>query len=112
MVDDLASVTSVVVVLPEEVDVINAESMREQLRTEFGPGVAVVIAEMTSTAFCDISCFRNLLIAHDEAGANGAELRPVILPSPVLRLLMMRGFDQRLCVYPSVDLAQTGKSAQ
>ena len=41
----------------------DAESVCEQLRAESGPGVAVVIADMTSAAFCDVACFRNLLIA-------------------------------------------------
>jgi anti-anti-sigma factor len=103
--------TPVIVVLPDEVDITNAESMREQLRTEFRPGVAVVIADMTSTAFCDVACFRNLLIAHSEAGANGTQLRLVIGPGPVFRVLMMLGFDHRLDVYPSLRLAHAGKPA-
>ena len=109
--DDPGSFTPVIVVLPDEVDITNAESMREQLRTEFGAGVAVVIADMTSTAFCDVACFRNLLVAHDEAGANGTQLRLVIGPGPVFRLLMMLGLDHRLAVYPSLRLARSGNSA-
>lgn len=108
---DLAPMTSVVVVLPEEVDVTNAGSMREQLRSAFGPGITLVVADMRSTSFCDVSCFRTLVAAHDEAGVNGAELRLVIRPSAVRRALTMLGLDQRLRVYPSLELARADGSA-
>ena len=106
--DELDLLTSVVIGCPEEVDIVNAESMRQQLRRGFGPGVAVVIAGMTATMFCDMACFRNLLIAQDEAVANGAELRLVIGPGPVLRILKVAGFDGGFSVYPTVALARAG----
>jgi len=110
-VDFKSSAASVTVVLPEEIDVTNAESMREQLLSALSPGVAVVIADMTSTAFCDTSCFRNLLIAHADAGASGVQLRLVIHPGTVWRVLMLLGLDHLLSIYPTVGSAQTGESA-
>jgi anti-anti-sigma factor len=110
-VDHKGSAASVTVVLPEEIDITNAESMREQLLSAFSPGVAVVIADMTSTAFCDTSCFRNLMIAHADALASGAQLRLVIHPGTVWRALMVLGVDRLLSIYPTVDSAQTGESA-
>lgn len=104
-------VAPVVVALPEEIDISNADSMREQLRSAFRPGVAVVIADMTSTAFCDMSGWRNLLSAHDDAGADGVQLRLVIPPGGVRRVLKLLGFDRVLAVYPSLDSARTGDSA-
>jgi anti-sigma B factor antagonist len=101
-----------VVVLPEEIDITNAGAMREELCSAFSPGVAVVIADMTSTAFCDTSCFRNLLIAHADAHATGAQLRLVILPGGVRRVLKLLGLDRQLSVYPSVDSARIGDSAR
>lgn len=105
------SVAPIVVVLPQEIDITNADSMRERLRSALSPGVTVVIADMTSTAFCDISGCRNLLSAHDEAGACGAQLRLVIQPGGVGRVLKLLGFDRLLAVYPSLDSARTGDSA-
>jgi anti-anti-sigma regulatory factor len=79
----------------------------EQLRSAFRPGVTVVIADMTPTAFCDTSCFRNLLMAHEAAGAAGAQLRLVVHPGAVWRALTMLGFDRLLSVYPSLESAET-----
>ena len=98
----------VVVVLPEEIDITNADSMREQLRSAFGPGVTVVIADMTSTAFCDISGWRGLLGAHDDAGVGGAQLRLVIHSGGLRRVLKLLGFDRLMPVYPSLDSTRTG----
>jgi anti-sigma B factor antagonist len=109
-VNDQSSVAPVVA-LPEEIDVTNADAMREQLRSALSPGVAVVIADMTSTAFCESSCFRNLPIAHDDATACGAQLRLVILPGAVRRALQLLGFDRLLSVYPSLDSATVGGPA-
>ena len=100
------SVAPLILVLPEEIDVTNADSIGEQLRSAFGPGVTVVIADMTSTAFCDSSGFRNLLIAHERAGTVGAQLRLVIHPGAIWRALATMGFDRLLSVYPSLELAQ------
>lgn len=101
----------VVVVLPEEIDITNADSIGEQLRSAFGPGVTVVLADMTSTAFCDISGWRGLLGAHDDAGVGGAQLRLVIHPGGARRVLKLLGFDRLMPVYPSLDSARSGGSA-
>ena len=104
-------VTPVVVVLPEEIDLSNADSILQQLRSAFSRGVTVVIADMTSTAFCDILGCRNLLSAHDDAEASGVQLRLVIHPGGVRRALKLLGFDRLLSVYPSLESARTGDSA-
>lgn len=104
-------VAPVVVVLPEEIDITNADSMRQQLRSAFGPGVTVVIADMTSTAFCDVSGCRNLLGAHDDAGADGAQLRLVIHADGVRQVLKLLGFDRLLSVYSNLDSARPGDLA-
>ena len=106
-----SSAAPVVVVLPEEIDVTNADSIGEQLRSAFGPGASVVIADMTSTAFCDTSGFRNLLIAHAQAESAGAQLRVVVRPGAVWRALATLGLDRLLSVYSSLDSAQAGNAA-
>jgi anti-anti-sigma factor len=100
-----------VVVLPEEIDITNAEPIGEQLRAVFTPGVPVVIADMSSTAFCDTACFRHLMIANDYAVASGAQLRLVIGPGAVWRALTTLGFDRLLAVYPNLESALKGDSA-
>jgi anti-anti-sigma factor len=110
-VDLQKTVAPVVVVLPQEIDITNADSMRGRVRSALSPGVTVVIADMMSTAFCDIAGCRNLLCAHDDAGACGAQLRLVIQPGGVRRVLKLLGFDRLLAVYPSLDSARKGDSA-
>ena len=105
------SAAPVIVVLPEEIDVTNAHSIREQIHPALSPGVTVVIADMTSTAFCDGSGLRNLLIAHEHAQASGAQLRVVIHPGAAWRALPTLGFDRLPSVYPSLELAELGELA-
>lgn len=106
-----ALVTPVVVALPEEIDITNADSMRERLRSAVSPGVTVVIGDMTATAFCDMSGWRNLLSAHDGAETCGVQLRLVVHPGGVRRVLKLVGFDCLLSVYPSLDSARAGNCA-
>ena len=46
-----------VVELPEEIDITNATAVCEQLRSAFRSGFPLVIADMTSTVFCDSGSF-------------------------------------------------------
>ena len=101
----------VVVVMPEEIDIGNAAAMRELLNSACSPGVTVVIADLTSSAFCDMSGWRNLLSAHEYAGARGAQLRLVIRPGGLRRVLKLLGFDCQLSVYPDLESASTGGCA-
>jgi anti-anti-sigma factor len=74
----------VVVALPAEVDISNAEGIGEALRAAFAPGVRTVIADMTGTRFCDSTGISMLVLAHRKALANHAELRVVALSTAVL----------------------------
>jgi anti-sigma B factor antagonist len=98
-----------VVRLPPEIDITNADSVGGELRAAFRPGIAVVIADMTQTTFCDSAAARNLLLANDEAAERQAELR-LALPSPtVLRALKVMGLDRVLRIYPSLESALRGE---
>ncbi len=55
MSDQAAQTTPVVVVLQAEIDVTNSELVHDRLMAAATPGVGVVIADMTSTTFCDSS---------------------------------------------------------
>lgn len=94
-----------IVTLPAEIDITNANSVGEELRAAFRPGVAVVIADMTATAFSDSAAARNLLLAHDKATEAQAELRLAIPSATVLRILTVLGLDRVLQIYPSLESA-------
>jgi anti-sigma B factor antagonist len=96
-----------IVTLPGEIDITNAESTGDALRAAFGPGVAVVIADMAGTGFADLSAVRCLLLASKQAAQADAELRLVIGSAAVLRVLQITGADQVLTIYPTLQAALT-----
>jgi anti-sigma B factor antagonist len=94
-----------IVAFPPEVDITNAAGLGAELLAAFRPGVAVVIADMTLTAFCDSSGIRHLLIANDRAKRSLAQLRVVAATDQVLRVLHVTGVDQVLDIRLSMDVA-------
>ena len=102
---DPAQVQPVVVTLPAEIDIANADAVGEQLAAALGPGVTVVVADMTATTFCDSRGVRMLVLAQRQAVANGAELR-LLLPNPrVMRVWRILGLEMVLPVYQSLEEA-------
>jgi anti-anti-sigma factor len=94
-----------VVTLPAEIDIANAEQVGEQLSSAIARGAGIVIADMTGTRFCDSSGISMLVQAHRQAAANQAELRLVVLATAVLRALKLVRMDFLLPIYPSLDAA-------
>jgi anti-sigma B factor antagonist len=92
----------VVVTLPAEIDISNADRIGQELCAAFAPGVRTVIADMTGTTFCDSSGISMLVLAHRKAMTNNAELRLVALSTAVLRALTLVRIDYLLTVYPSL----------
>jgi anti-sigma B factor antagonist len=96
----------VVVPLPAEIDISNSESVGAELGAACASGAGVIIADLTSTDFCDSSGIRYLLLAHDEAAAHDAQLRLAVQPDGmVLRMLTLMGLHQVLQVHVSLDEA-------
>ena len=66
-----------IVTLPGEIDITNSAAVKASLLAVLdGPGL--VIADMTSTTFCDSSGLRMLIVARDRAEARRCTLRIVI----------------------------------
>jgi anti-sigma B factor antagonist len=101
-----------IVTLPSEFDITNADSVGGELRAAFRPGVAVVIADMTRTTFCDSAAARNLLLANDKAIERQAELRLAIPSATVLRTLTVLGLDRVLRIYPGLEAALTSEPSR
>ena len=107
MIDRECLVGPVVVVeLPDEIDIVNTDCVGERLAVAIVPGVAVVIADLTVTVFCDCAGVRSLLLAGRRASAVHAELRLVTGARAVLRILELLGADRVLPVYPDLSMAQ------
>jgi anti-anti-sigma factor len=99
---------AVVVALPAEMDIVNAESLGELLGAAIVPGVTVVVADLMTTNFCDCAGINSLVLASRKASASCAELRLAVRSPAVLRVLGLTGADQVLRVYP--DLGTTLRS--
>jgi anti-anti-sigma factor len=94
---------AVVVVLPPEIDVTNSEIVHAQLVAALMPGVSVVVADMTTTTFCDSSGVHAVIFAHEAAAAQGVEMRlAVSAEGSVRRVLQLIGVSSVMPVYPSV----------
>jgi len=89
--------------LAAEIDLTNSERACGQLEAAIACGAAVVVADLTSTRFCDCSSLRHLLGVQQRAAAAGVQVR-FVMPSgsPVRRLADLTGLDKPLRIYPSV----------
>ena len=95
----------VVANLPPEIDIANADQVSDQLTAMLGPGVRVVIADLSGTRFCDSWGFRYLLLAARTAAANGAELRLAAPREAVWQVVELMGLDHMVRAYPTVEAA-------
>jgi anti-anti-sigma factor len=96
-----------VVSFPEHVDMSNAAQVRDQLLGVFDSGAAVVIADMSATAWCDYVGVDAVARACQRAAVCQAELRLVATAPAVRRLLAAHGLDRLVPVYSSVEAAIT-----
>lgn len=101
---------AVVVTLPPEIDMANADGVGEQLRSAFTPGVTIVIADLTPTVFCDSYGVRSLVLAYRCAAGHHAQLRLAVPDTKVRQVLELQGLDRLLLVYPSLGAALTAGS--
>jgi anti-sigma B factor antagonist len=99
----------VVVPLPREIDMTNAESVTRDLDAAFAPRVRVVIGDLTSTTFCDSAGIRALALAHQHAIDSKVQLRLALQSGgAVWRVLEIMDLIAVLATYPSVEAAQAG----
>ena len=103
MNDQAERTMPVVVVLPAEIDVTNSELVHDKLVAALTPGVGVVIADMTSTSFCDSSGVHAVIFANETAVARGVQMRIAVSPEgSVRRVLQLIGVAGVVPVYPSL----------
>jgi anti-sigma B factor antagonist len=103
MSEQRAQIMPVVVVLPAEIDVTNSDEAYQQLDAALAPGVGAVIADLTSTSFCDSSGVHAILRAHDRATAREIAFRLAVSPGgSVRRVLELTGATSIMPVYATV----------
>ncbi|MCW2933829.1 MAG: rsbV5 [Actinomycetia bacterium] len=106
MNDRAAQIKPVIVVLPAEIDVTNSDGVYQQLLAALASGVGTVIADMTSTSFCDSSGVHAIVRAHERATAQDMVLRLAVSPTgSVHRVLQLTGAVLVMPVHSSVQEA-------
>jgi anti-sigma B factor antagonist len=91
-----------VVVLPAEVDLSNADTIREELLSVLNQGAVLLIADMSRTTFCDSAGVRALVRTFRRAVASASGMCLVVGTPAVRRVLAITGVDRLINIYPSV----------
>jgi anti-sigma B factor antagonist len=97
-----------VVALPAEIDISNADQIREDLLSLLNRGAVRLVADLSQTIFCDSAGVRALARTLRRAEASQSEMRLVVATAPVQRVLTLTGVDRVLDIYPSVTAALLG----
>lgn len=94
-----------VVTLAGEIDISNADQVREDLLSILNRGATLLVVDMSATTFCDSAGLNALVRAFKRATASGAGMRLVVSAPSVLRVLAITGVDHLIDTYPSVAVA-------
>jgi anti-sigma B factor antagonist len=101
-----------VVTLPAEIDVTNADSVREDLLAVLNHGAVLLIADLSNTTFCDSAGVSALVRTFTRAAASDSGMRLVVSTPAVQRVLSITGVDRLLDIYPSVAASLAGPHDQ
>ena len=91
-----------VVTLPVEIDVTNADAIGEELLAVLNQGASLLVADMSTTIFCDSSGVSALVRVFRRAASSGQAMRLAVSTPAVQRVLSISGVDRLVNVYPSV----------
>jgi anti-sigma B factor antagonist len=94
-----------VVTLPREIDITNADEIRERLLSAASQGASILVADLSQTTFCDSAGVTALVRAFRRANENGTKFRLVTTSPSVLRVLEITGVDRLIDVYPTISEA-------
>ena len=101
-----------VVTLPPEIDVTNADMVREELASVLNQGAALLIADLSKTSFCDSAGVSALVRTFRQAATSESSMRLVVSTPAVERVLSITGVDRLLEMFPSVAASLAGPAGQ
>ena len=101
-----------VVTLPAEIDVTNADTVREELLSVLNQGAALLVADLSTTSFCDSAGVSALVRTFRRAGTSESSMRLVVSTPAVQRVLSITGVDRLVDTYPSVAASLAGQGGQ
>ena len=88
-----------------EIDLTNAEGLRDTLLAALNAGAQGLVVDMTATTFIDSAGVTALVRASRRSAATEATVRLAVTSPAVLRVLNLVGIDQLIEVHPSVSEA-------
>ena len=91
-----------VVAAPQEIDITNAQGLREALHRAAGDGSGTLVVDLTRTQFCDSAAIHALVDAHKRARADGGQVLLAVSGTAVPRILEITGIDRVLPRFDSV----------
>lgn len=94
-----------VATVPVEIDISNADKVRDDLLLVVKQGPAAMIVDMSRTTFCDSAGVNALVRVYQQALAAGAPLRLVLAAPAVQRVLSITGVDRLIGTFPTVSAA-------
>ena len=100
-----------VVTLPAEIDVTNADMVRDELLGVLNQGAALLIADLSKTTFCD-SAGVSALVRTFRRATGASAMRLVVNTPAVQRVLSITGVDRLLDIFPSVAASLAGAGGQ
>src|SRR5262249_15334721 len=84
----------------------------EEFLAVLNQGAAVLIADMSTTRFCDSSGVSAMVRVFKQAAASGRGMRLVISTPAVRRVLSIAGFNRLVDGFPSVAASLADASGQ
>ena len=94
-----------VVALPAHMDASNAGRIGEVLLSVIDRAATKLIADMTTTIWCDHAGADAVVRAFRRAVISGTQLRLVVPAQHVRRVLSLSGLDHLVPIYPSLEAA-------
>jgi anti-sigma B factor antagonist len=101
-----------VVTLPAEIDVTNADTVREELLGVLNQGAILLIADLSNTSFCDSAGVSALVRTFRRATTSTSAMRLVVGTPAVERVLSITGVDRLVETFPSVAASLAGPGGQ
>jgi anti-anti-sigma factor len=101
-----------VVTAAGEIDLTNAEGLRDSLLSALNAGALGLVVDLTAATFLDSAGVTALVRASRRAGATEATLRLAVTSPAVLRVLDLVGIGQLVEVHPGVAEAVASLPAQ
>lgn len=84
--------------LEGELDIATVPELRERLLGLLGPGVRLLIIDLSGVSFCDVAGLAVLIGTQRRATARGIVLRLAAPRPQVVKLLHITGLDHRLTI--------------